>query len=380
MTVNALRHPSSQSDKDAAAHQRAVRWDGPLHLEGTVGHFPVGKLPATVMDRLLRRRTFGDDRLILGPGVGLDCAVIEFGDRLLVAKSDPITFATEDIGWYAVHINANDIATTGALPRWFLATLLLPEQRTDQAIIDSIFDQIERACADVGATLVGGHTEITAGLQRPIVAGTMLGEVKPNRLITPKGAKPGNHLLLTKGIPIEATSLLVREVPGRLTAVPPSVIDRARALLTEPGISVLAEASAAAGTGWVTGMHDPTEGGLAGGLWELSLAAGVGIEVERSAIYVLPEALTICNLLNVDPFAAIASGALLIAVEADRAAEVIGAIQAKGVDVADIGLITSGSGVSIRDGGNLKPLPRPERDAIAAVIENDPRGSRGQLT
>src|SRR3972149_6516333 len=136
--------------------------------------FPVGKLPAELMEQVLRRTATGDPRLLLGPGVGLDCAVIEFGDRLLVAKSDPVTFS---------------------------------------------LDQIGRACSAVGATLVGGHPEITAGLQRPIVAGTMLGEVDRERLITPSGARPGDHLLLTKGIPLEATSLLAREVAHRLTAL-----------------------------------------------------------------------------------------------------------------------------------------------------------------
>jgi hydrogenase maturation factor len=343
-------------------------------------HFPLGKLPFDVLERLLSRTRAVDERLILGPGVGLDCAVIDLGDRLLVAKSDPITFATHDIGWYAVHINANDIATTGARPRWFMATLLLPEGQTDGALVQSIFDQIERACEEIGATLVGGHTEITAGLARPIVSGAMLGEVTPDRLITPKGAKPGDHLLLTKGIPIEATSLLAREVPEQLTAVPASVVEAARSLLTDPGISVLAEASAAAATGCVTAMHDPTEGGLAGGLWELSLASGLGIEVDRQAIYVLPEALTICRVLNVDPYTAIASGALLIAVQDERTGEVMGKIQAQGVRVADIGRLKIGSGVAFREGETLSPLPRPERDAVAGVFEGGANGSSDQPT
>jgi hydrogenase expression/formation protein HypE len=345
-----------------------------------VDSFPVGKLPMEVLARMLQRSTRADDRLILGPGVGLDCAVIDLGDRLLVAKSDPITFATEDIGWYAVHINANDIATTGALPRWFLATLLLPAQRTDESLLSGIFEQIDKACGDVGATLVGGHTEITTGLGRPIVIGTMLGEVSRQALITPRGARPGNHVLLTKGIPIEATSLLAREIPDRLNAVPASIVERARGLLKDPGISVLPEAAAAAASGGVTAMHDPTEGGLAGGLWELSLAAGVGIEVERQAIYIVPEALAICRTLDVDPYAAIASGALLIVVEEDTIESVMRAIQAKGVDVADIGLITQGSGVAIRDLGSLKPVPRPERDAVAVVLEQASMGGKNQTT
>jgi hydrogenase expression/formation protein HypE len=351
-----------------------------LHMEGTVDKFPVGKLPVDVLERMLQRAAGDDDRLILGPGVGLDCAVIEFDGGYLVAKSDPITFATKDIGWYAVHINANDIATTGALPRWFMATLLLPEQQTDEALVSSIFEQVEGACRVVGATLVGGHTEISAGLGRPIVIGTMLGEVSRQHLVTPRGARPGNRILLTKGIPIEAASLLAREVPDKLGGVPDIVVERARTLLTDPGISVLPEAAAATAEGGVTAMHDPTEGGLAGGLWELSLAAGVGIEVERQAIYIVPAALAICTVLNVDPLAAIASGALLIAVEQNRADDVMRAIRAKGIDVANIGVVTRGSGVAIRDMGRLVPLPRPERDAVASVLEEAWNAGADQTT
>jgi hydrogenase expression/formation protein HypE len=340
-----------------------------LHLEGTVDVYPVGKLPAEVLDRVLRRASRPDERLILGPGVGLDCAVIDFGDRALVAKTDPITFATEDIGWYAVHINANDVATTGAAPRWFMAALLLPEQRTDEGLVDDVFEQIGRACEGIGATLIGGHTEITTGLRRPIVVGTMFGEVDRARLITPRGASPGDRLLLTKGIPIEATSLLAREVPGKLSAVPTDVIERARGLLTDPGVSVLPEATAAAAAGGVSAMHDPTEGGLAGGLWELALAADVGIEVDRQAISIVPEALTICTALDVDPYTAIASGALLMTVRPESASDVMRSVRAAGVEVAEIGVITQGTGVVMREAGILKPLRRPERDAVAAVLE-----------
>ena len=133
--------------------------------------YPLGKLPAEHLARLLARYAPFDERVVLGPGVGRDAAVISFGDRYLVAKADPITFATDEIGWYAVHVNANDVACTGATVRWFLATLLLPEGRTDPPLVDAIFDQIAVACAELGVGLVGGHTEITHGLDRAIVAG-----------------------------------------------------------------------------------------------------------------------------------------------------------------------------------------------------------------
>jgi len=295
--------------------------------------------------------------------------VLDFGDRLLIAKSDPITFTAEEIGWYAVHVNANDVATTGAPPLWFLATLLLPEESADAALASEIFEQIGKACHSVGAQLVGGHTEITAGLERPIVAGTMLGEVTRDRLITPRGARPGDRLLLTKGVPIEATSILVREFSDRLAGLPPEVLDRGREYLHRPGISVVPEALAASETGAVTAMHDPTEGGLASGLWELAQAAGVGLEIDRDAIFVPSESSVICQTLGVNPLEAIASGALLLTVKPDMVDTVCQAIEAKGIVVFEIGQVTEGHEVAMRTKDGIKPLVWPPRDAIAHLFE-----------
>ena len=141
-----------------------------------------GKLPAELLERLLAGVVRRDPRVLLGPALGEDAALIDMGDRVLVAKADPVTFATDRIGWYAVHVNANDVACTGARPAWFLATILLPEGATE-ALAEEVFAQIEAACGALGVTLVGGHTEVTYGLERPIVAGAMLAEVAPDRVV-----------------------------------------------------------------------------------------------------------------------------------------------------------------------------------------------------
>jgi hydrogenase maturation factor len=334
-----------------------------------VSKLPLGKLPHADLARLLAKHAPDDPRVLLGPGVGLDCAVLDFGENLLVAKSDPITFTAEEIGWYAVHVNANDVATCGAAPRWFLATLLLPEDASDRALVETIFEQIGSACAEVGAQLVGGHTEITAGLDRPILCGTMLGEVSRQGLITPRGAKPGDILLLTKGVPIEATSILAHDFTDRLGELPPSLVERARAFLRDPGISVVAEALAAAGTGAVTAMHDPTEGGLASGLWELSLAGSVGIEVDEAAIPIPPESAAICHALDINPLEAIASGALLLSVQAKRSSEVQEAIQTADVKVSAIGRLVKGSGVTLQTQAGAAPLTHPACDALTRLFE-----------
>ena len=136
-----------------------------------------GKFPVHLLKRLLAKVDIGDERVLLGPRIGEDAAVLDFGDRVLVAKSDPVTFASHLIGWYAVQVNANDVACAGAVPRWFLATLLVPEH-TSEAEAESIFDQVLEGCTSLGVSLVGGHSEVTAGITRPIVVGCMLGEAE----------------------------------------------------------------------------------------------------------------------------------------------------------------------------------------------------------
>ena len=337
--------------------------------------YPLGKLPAEHLTRLLARYAPSDERVVLGPGVGHDAAVISFGDRYLVAKTDPITFATDEIGWYAVHVNANDVACTGATAHWFLATLLLPEAHTDEALVDAIFDQIAGACAELGVELVGGHTEITHGIDRPIVAGCMLGEVAPGRLVRPDGARPGDALLVTKGIAVEGTAIIARENSGvwensGLAGVDGSLLERCRGFLYDPGISVVRDAAVATAAGEVHVMHDPTEGGLATGLWELAAAAEVGLEVDQAAIPVLPETQTLCAQLGLDPLGLIASGALLLAVAPGDAAAILAALDEAGIAAACIGrVVEQERGLVLRSATGKRSLPRFERDEIARLFE-----------
>ena len=170
---------------------------------------PAGKLPLPLLERLLARFAPDDPRIIVGPRAGEDAAVFDLGDRYLVAKTDPITFATSEIGWYAVNINANDVAVMGAQPRWFLATVLLPAGQATAEMAEAIFAQIYNACAALGVSLAGGHTEITVNLDRPIVSGTMLGEVEHDRLIKTAGARVGDTVLQVKPAPIEGTALKI---------------------------------------------------------------------------------------------------------------------------------------------------------------------------
>lgn len=333
--------------------------------------FSVGKLPVELLGRLLERYRLEDERVVLGARIGEDAAVLDIGDRYLVAKADPITFASDQIGWYAVHVNTNDLVTTGARPLWFLATVLLPERRSDEALVDEIFRQMHGACAELGVSLVGGHTEITYGLERPIVVGHMLGEVDRDKLVTTAGAQVGDAVVLTKGVAIEGTAIMAREREGYLLdrGYSSDFIERAQRYLYEPGISVFREAMLASSSFDVHAMHDPTEGGLAMGLYELAEAAGVGLSIEADEVRVLPECRKLCDEFALDPLGTIASGALLVALPPGQAQELKAVLYANDVTASIIGHVRPvQEGIKLQRDGSITDLPRFSQDEIARLF------------
>ncbi len=334
--------------------------------------FDVGKLPMEFLQRLLARYGGQDERLVVGPRVGEDAAVLDMGDHYLVVKSDPITFATGEIGWYVVHINANDLATMGATPRWLLLTLLLPEKKADEELVETIFEQVSEACQALGVVLCGGHTEITHALDRPIAVGLMLGEVEKADLVSTSGARPGDDLILTKGIAIEGTAVVAQEMAGRLASqVDEKLLAQARRFLREPGISVLQDAQIMCRVGRPHAMHDPTEGGLATGLWELAYASGYGLQVDRERIHVFAETDAFCRLLDVDPLGVMASGALLAAVAPEESAAMIEALRTAGINASVIGQVVDGPvAVRMKVPEGEVPLPMYERDELARLFES----------
>ncbi len=333
--------------------------------------YPVGKLPQTDLVELLGRAPGKPDpRVVFGPGLGCDAAAIDFGDRYLIAKSDPITFATDEIGWYVMNVNANDVACLGAQPRWFIGTLLLPEDKSDYALVERIFTQLHAAGHEIGVSVVGGHTEITHGLDRPIVVGAMFGEVAPERLVRSDGARPGDALILTKGICVEGTAILAREAADLLRGkVAAAVVERAAQFLHDPGISVVRDAAMVTANGEVHAMHDPTEGGIATGIHEITEAAGVGAVLDAAAFPIYPETRILCDALGLDPLGLIASGSLLAAVAADSAPRIVQALNAVGIPATVIGVMRETPGVIVRDGRDEYPLPKFARDEIARLFE-----------
>ena len=332
---------------------------------------PVGKLDPGLLAGLLGTIP-PDASVLVGPGLGCDVAVIDTGaDEYLLLKSDPITFATDEIGHYAVTVNVNDIATAGGTPRWFLGTLLLPEGAADEEMVAAIYSQLTAACGRYGVVLVGGHTEVTHGLDRPILAGALAGTVARDELVTNSGTCVGDAILLTKGIAVEGTSIIAREKAAALAAagVAAEEIAAWQGYLYDPGIGVLRDARAALAAARVHAMHDPTEGGVATGLWEMAQAAGVGLQVFRRELPILPATARACDILGLDPLGLIASGSLLIAVAPEDVGAVVASCAAQSIpcrQVAEAVEASRGCVLLTEDGAT--PLPRFDQDEIARLM------------
>jgi hydrogenase maturation factor len=330
-----------------------------------------GKLSPDVLASLLARVPHNDSRVLLGPGIGRDAAVIDIGgDRVLVAKTDPITFATDEIGWYAVNVNANDIACMGARPAWFLATALLPERAPDD-LPRKIFDQIVEASTALGIELVGGHTEVTIGIDRPIVVGVMLGEAARDEIVSGEGIVPGDLIVMCGSAGIEGTALLAREAAAALRErkISDDVIARAASFLHEPGISVVRAAADLCATVRPRYMHDPTEGGVATALYEMAAVAGRTLRIDPNAIPIRDETRAVCGALGLYPLGLIASGALLAIVPASAAGRLAPAYNPSMAGTTTlIGEVVAGAaGVILTD---ATPLPSFDRDEIARYFDS----------
>ncbi|MGH2461730.1 MAG: AIR synthase-related protein [Chloroflexota bacterium] len=294
---------------------------------------------------------------------GQDAAVVGFGDEVAVLSTDPITGAGRHAGWLAVQIAANDVAAMGARPVGALVTLLLASA-TAAADASALMADADRAARELDVEILGGHSEITAGLPRSIVVVAAIGRARRDRYVSSAGARPGDAILLTKAAGLEGTAVLASDYGASLArAVDEGALERARAFARD--ISIVGEALAAAEAG-VSAMHDATEGGVLGALAELAGAAGVGVEVDADRIPVRDETRAVCEALAIDPLTLVSSGALLIATPNPRA--VREALDRGGIAVSWIGDVVAGPSRLRRD-GVVRDLVAPERDALWDAIE-----------
>ena len=330
----------------------------------SLDRLPVGKLPSALLGELLAAAPATDAAVLLGPAVGEDAAAVTVADDALVTATDPITLTSSDAGRYAVIINANDVAVTGAVPRWFLVAMLLPPG-TDTDHVRALFAEIAGALDELGATLVGGHTEVTPAVNQPVLVGQMLGSVAADRIVASSGASAGDALVQVGPVPVEGAAVLADGRPGGLTEVADDVVDAAAAAAVEPGISVVDAALSAAAEG-ATGMHDPTEGGLAAGLHELADASGVQLQLTGGSVDWFTPGVAVCEALGADPWATLASGCLLASFPPERVEAAVGALRAAGHTAVQLGVAAAGSGVLV-DGAFL---PVPERDEVARLLDD----------
>jgi hydrogenase expression/formation protein HypE len=327
---------------------------------------PAGKLPGWLLKKILPSSS-SDEQVLVGPGVGFDAAAVAIGEKVVVAKTDPITFASERAAFHLVEVNANDLACMGAEPRWLLVTSLLPVGVTPADVLSS-FAELTEACRHRGVELIGGHTEIVPGIDRPLLIGSMLGVTSHRDLVVPGGARTGDIIMLTKSLAIEGTALLAQERADELIPLVGELVVRsASRLLRDPGISVVDDCRAALSLGGVTALHDPTEGGLATAVRELAAPSKLGVRLSADDIPILPETRAICDALGLDPLGLLASGSLLLTVSQDLAADVRVAIRAAGIPVAAIGIMTADGEFTIIRDGVVKPLPSFAVDEIARL-------------
>jgi len=327
-----------------------------------------GKLDIHTLKDLLERHTILDPRVVVGPKIGEDAAVIDLGERsdhYWVVTSDPITFTTEEMGYYGVVVNLNDLATMGAIPKWFLATLLFPED-SDSGLIEKVFKQIHDACHRFKISFIGGHTEVTPGIEKTILSGHMIGEVKKDKLLTTSGARAGDLLLLVKGVCIEGTSIIAREKESELlrNSISPSLIQKAKRFIYEPGIDVLRASRIACDSVSVHSMHDPTEGGLINGIVEMALASEKEIEVDLKKVFVYDESRILCQEYGLDPLGVIASGALLLTISPSDLSTLRKALEEASIPIQVIGQVKKGKprvlAIDKKESKELHPLPRDE--------------------
>ena len=306
----------------------------------------IGKVdPETLAKEVFARTGASDPSVVCGPAYGEDAAAIEIGDETLVVSTDPISLAAERAGTLGVHIACNDVAASGGDPSWLMSTVFVPAG--DEDALSTITEQLHTAADSLGASIVGGHTEYTAMIDRPLLSLTAFGLA--DRFIPTGGAEPGDRVLLTKGAGIEATAILATDFRDDAD-VPSETLAAGETYFEE--ISVVPDARVV--RSYATSMHDPTEGGVLAGLVELARASEVHVELEREDVPVREPTARLCAALGVDPLRTFGSGALLATVPEAAVEEVLAALDDAEIDGAVIGVVSDGdSGVTL-DGEQIE--------------------------
>lgn len=324
----------------------------------------IGKVPESVLKRAIFRQIHTKRREVLvGAAVGEDCAAVQLApDEVFVLSTDPITGAAKDTGRLAVQITANDLASAGAEPVGILLTVLLPPW-ADEPLIRALMEEVEGACEELHMQAMGGHTEITAAVNQPLLSVTGVGKVKKNCLVTTGGARAGDDVVVSKWIGIEGTSIIAKEREQELLKrFSGSFVEEAKAF--DRFLSVVPESAVAVKTG-VSAMHDVTEGGIYGALWELAEASGVGLEIGLKSIPIRQETVEICECYRLNPYQLISSGCMLMT--SSDGHRLVLELKKAGIPAAVIGRCVEGKAKKIINGEDEAYLERPKTDELYKI-------------
>lgn len=328
----------------------------------------IGKLPEPVLIRsVLREIGHRRDEVLVGPGVGQDCASVEIGPgEVFVLSSDPITGTVKEMGSHSVYVTANDLAASGAEPLGIMLTIMLPEE-TEEAQLKEMMRGVEKACEILHMEVMGGHTEITRAVNQPLISLTGVGKMKKEDLITTSGIKPGQDLVVTKWIGLEATSMIAKEREKELlNRFSLAFMEEAKNL--DQHLSVLPEARIAAASG-ASAMHDVTEGGIFGALWEMGSGGGVGLTIDLRSIPIRQETVEICEEFGLNPYQIMSSGSLLVAI--DDGEELVSKLQQEGINASVVGKTTAGKDRILRNRGEVRYLDKPQPDELYKIYEKE---------
>jgi hydrogenase expression/formation protein HypE len=302
------------------------------------------------------------DEVRVRNGVGEDCSVINFGEYECVISTDPITGAAENIGRLAVHVNCNDVASCGVDPMAILVTILAPEDTTFEEIND-VMKQINEETSKINVEIIGGHTEITSAVNRIIVSCTVLGRCISGKAVSTAGAQVGDDIVVTKSLALEGTNIIVNDKIDKLKDVlTKEEIGEAKEYINK--ISVIMEGKVSGEFG-VNSMHDITEGGVLGALWELSDASNVGFKVYEDKMPITAVTKKVCKVFNIDPLKLISSGSMIITTK--NGEELVNLLMKNGINSTIIGNITNDKGILVKELEGEVIVPQPERDELFSI-------------
>ncbi len=325
----------------------------------------IGKLPEPVLIRsVLKQVKHRREEVLVGPSVGQDCAALQVGpEEVLVMSTDPITGTVKDMGSHCIHITANDLAASGAEPLGVMLTVMLPDSM-EEPQLRRLMQDAEKTCEELNIEILGGHTEITNVVRQPLVSVTGVGKILRSQLSTLRQIKPGQDVVVTKWIGLEATAILAKEREEELSArFPAGLVDVAKSF--DRYLSVVKDARIAVSCG-VTAMHDITEGGVFGALWEMAGGAGVGLEVDMKKIPIRQETVEICEYFGLNPYQIMSSGSMMIVT--DQGHELVRRLENEGIHGTVIGRTTDGNDRILRNGEDVRYLDKPQPDELYKVL------------